>query len=159
MPDQALLLAPRRPRTRHWALAHQHRGGPGIDAGAARPALRPLPADLRARYSGRPRQVADRAGLSSRVRYQRHGALRSRGFQWPLARLSAGAIVRRALRFDRLRSSVVHAATSFPARGRRGAGLTMRIFLRRPRSAAVQLPSIIMRAETLAGILPQTGTS
>ena len=50
------------PGTAHWRTGD--RGRPGADARAARPALRPLPAGLRARYPRRPRQVADRAELS-----------------------------------------------------------------------------------------------
>ena len=38
-------------------------------------------------------------GYLARVGCQRHGTLRGRGFQWPSARLSAGAFVRPALRF------------------------------------------------------------
>ena len=46
MPDQAVLPPPRRSRARHRALANQHRRGPGADARAARPPLRPLPTDV-----------------------------------------------------------------------------------------------------------------
>ena len=53
-------------------------------------ALRTLPADLCARHSRRPRQVADRAELSRPPRRQkRHGALRGRGFQRPSPHLPA----------------------------------------------------------------------
>ena len=63
MPHQAVLPAPRRSRARHVASAHLDRARPGADAGAARPPVRPVPADLRARHSRRPRQVADRPEL------------------------------------------------------------------------------------------------
>ena len=64
MSDQALLSPSWRPRARHRALAHHHRGRAGADALAARPAVGAVPADLRARYSGRPWEVADRPELS-----------------------------------------------------------------------------------------------
>ena len=49
------------PGTAH--LRTDHRRGSGADARAARPLLRPLPADLCARYSRRLRQIADRPEL------------------------------------------------------------------------------------------------
>ena len=66
-PHQALLPASLRPRARHRASAHLDRGGAGADARPARAALRAVPADLRARHPGRPRQVADRAGLPGTI--------------------------------------------------------------------------------------------
>ena len=48
--------------------------------------LRPVPADLRARHSGRPRQIADRAELSVAGRGRPHAG---RGFQRRIALLSA----------------------------------------------------------------------
>src|SRR5947209_3567904 len=92
MPDQALLPPPRRSRARHCAVAHQHRRRSGPDTCAPWPALRPLPTDLCARHPRRPRQIADRAELSSpRRRYERRVALRGRGLQRLPPRLSAGA--------------------------------------------------------------------
>ena len=72
MPHQAVLPAPRRSRARHVAPAHLDRARPGADAGAARPAVRAVPADLRARHSRRPRQVADRPELSVAGRSRPH---------------------------------------------------------------------------------------
>src|SRR5580700_1009459 len=80
MPDQTLLPAPRRSRAWHGASAHDDRGGPGADARAARPHVRPVPAELCPRYPRRPRQVADRTALFERGRH------RDRGF-WPPPRL------------------------------------------------------------------------
>ena len=76
-----------RPRAGDRPFAHRHRGGPGADARAARAALRPVPAGLCARHSGRPRQVADRARLSRTGGGRR---LRGRGLQRRPARLQRG---------------------------------------------------------------------
>ena len=79
VPHQAVLPAPCRSRARHRAFPHHDRGGAGADARAARPLFGPVPADLRARHSGRPRQVADRPELSARARGR--PTLSRRGFQ------------------------------------------------------------------------------
>ena len=44
------------------AISDSDRGGPGAGGGLARPRLGPLPAHLRARYPGRPRQSGDCRG-------------------------------------------------------------------------------------------------
>jgi lysine-2,3-aminomutase-related protein len=86
VPDQAVLPASRRSRARHGASAYRHRARPSADAGAARPAVRPLPAELRARHSRRARQIADRPELS----FARPGrTLSDRGLQRANALLSA----------------------------------------------------------------------
>ena len=51
--------------------------GQELDAGDARPAVRPVPADLRARHPGRPRQVADRPELSFAGRSRAHAGSRT----------------------------------------------------------------------------------
>ena len=77
----------------HRALAHRHRPWPGSDARDSWPVLGSLPAGLRARYSRRPRQVADRAELSHAGRgSERHGALRCGGLQRAPPRLSAAVL-------------------------------------------------------------------
>ncbi len=63
--DQAVLPAPSRPRARHGAFSPLDRRRPDAGRGAARRDFRALPADLRARYSRRPRQDADRAEPAS----------------------------------------------------------------------------------------------
>ena len=57
------------------ASAHRHRHGAGADARLARAAIGAVPADLRARHSGRPRQIADRAELHRARRHERICAL------------------------------------------------------------------------------------
>ena len=86
VPDQALLPAPCRSGARHGAFPHHDRGRAGADADTARPHFRPMPAVLCARYSGRSRQVADRADLS--------GALMLRGRRLPRAAASLSATLR-----------------------------------------------------------------
>src|SRR6185436_15003736 len=79
-----------RSRTRHLAPAHLDRKGPGADARVARAALGPLPARIRARHSGRPRQVANRSELS----HDRCGRrLARRGLQRSIALLSAEDVI------------------------------------------------------------------
>src|SRR5262245_7594924 len=85
MPDQALLPASRRPCTRHVAPPDLDRMWARADAHAARTPIWSLPTDLRARHTGRLRQVADRTELSlprrrrtsSDRRFQRSAALLS----------------------------------------------------------------------------------
>src|ERR1700731_2065055 len=63
MPDQALLPAPWRSRTRHRASAHNAGAGAATDAELEGPGVRIVPAGLCTRYSRRPRQGAGRTGL------------------------------------------------------------------------------------------------
>src|SRR5450631_3648984 len=63
MPDQALLPAPWRSRTRHRAFAYDAGTWTGTDAELEGPGVRIVPAGLCARHSRRPRQGAGRAGL------------------------------------------------------------------------------------------------
>ena len=63
MPGEAVLPPPWRPGAGHSAFPHDDRQGPGADAGAPRPHLGAVPADLRPRHPRRPRQIADRAEL------------------------------------------------------------------------------------------------
>ncbi len=58
---ETVLPAPSRPGARHRPFPGVGRTRPGVDEGAARPAVGPRPADLRARRAGRPRQGADRS--------------------------------------------------------------------------------------------------
>src|SRR3954470_24745338 len=92
MPHQAVLPAPWRSRAGHVTPAHLDRTRPGPDAGVARTAVRPVPAYLRARHPGRPRQVADRAELFVAGR---SGLRPDRGLQRRIALLSAGDVIRR----------------------------------------------------------------
>ena len=74
---EALLPPSRRSGARHRPFPNDPCRGQGADEGTARPRLRSLPADLRARHPRRPRQGADRARLS-RLRRRR---LLGRGLQ------------------------------------------------------------------------------
>ena len=99
MPHQAVLPASRRSRARHVAPAHLDRARPGTDAGVARPAVRPVPADLRARHSRRPRQVADRPELSVAGRGRAQpGSRTSTADRIAIRRLSAGRLKRNTAR-------------------------------------------------------------
>ena len=69
VPHQTLLPASCRSCARHGASADDNCRGPGADACAPRPLLRPVPASLCARYPGRSWQIADRSELSRRRRH------------------------------------------------------------------------------------------
>ena len=89
MPDQAVLPASRRSGARHRAFAHRYRDRAGVDARLARTIVGPMPADLRARHSRRPRQVADRAELSRARRLEWQDIL------WSRISTGAGMAIRR----------------------------------------------------------------
>jgi lysine-2,3-aminomutase-related protein len=92
VPDQAVLFAPRRSGARHVASAYRYCDGAGFDAGFARPPVGIMPTGLRARYTGRPWQIADRAGLHC-TRGRRWREFRRRGFQGTAASISAARII------------------------------------------------------------------
>src|SRR5262249_18654768 len=83
---------------RHKPFAHHNSARPSACSRAAWPAVGAVPADLRARHSGRSRQIPHRAHLSRTSCERRAGsALRDRRLQRRESSLSAGATRRQLM--------------------------------------------------------------